>query len=83
MLDDVDVVVGPTVAVTAPLLEVSDTPEVRAELVRCTRLANVTGDPVLSLPLPGPGLPVGVQVTGADEGRLLALATQLLAAAPG
>ena len=80
VLAGVDVVVGPTVTRVAPTVEEADNAFVRAELVRCTRLQNVTGEPVLSLPVPGPGLPVGLQVTAADDARLLALAPQLLAA---
>ncbi|WP_320668857.1 amidase [Patulibacter defluvii] len=56
-----------------------------------TALINVTGSPAISLPLferpaddPAAGLPLAVQLIGrpADEGTLLALATQLEAVAP-
>ena len=51
-----------------------------------TPLANLTGLPAISLPIAhrADGLPVGVMLTGgpAGEGALLALASQLEAAAP-
>ncbi|MGZ4268881.1 MAG: amidase [Solirubrobacteraceae bacterium] len=50
-----------------------------------TALANITGQPAISLPLyEHEGLPVGVQLFGrpAQEGALLALATQLERALP-
>jgi len=51
-----------------------------------TPVVNATGQPAISLPLfeGEDGLPLGVQIVGrpADEGRLLALATQLEEAQP-
>lgn len=51
-----------------------------------TRLANLTGTPVMSVPLhrAADGLPLGVQLVArfGEEGRLLLLARQLETARP-
>lgn len=56
------------------------------EFIAFTPLANLTGQPAISLPIAhgDDGLPVGVMLTGrpAGEGDLLALAAQLEQAAP-
>ena len=63
---EVDALILPTVPVVAPPIEaVADADgavAVRARLMRNTRLANLTGFPALSLPLPTRGLPIGLQV---------------------
>ncbi len=73
ILSSVDCVIGPTVSMVAPTIE-----ETRAkgkgQLTSYTRLANVTGVPALSLPVPGLGLPVGLQITASDNQRVLGIA---------
>ena len=65
-----DALLLPSTASVAPLIaaEVDTSP-----LVRFTRPFNLTGQPVFSLPAPGDGLPVGVQVIG-HTGRDIELA---------
>jgi amidase len=59
---------------------------VMMEFLPFTQMANLTGQPAISLPLHWnpEGLPIGVQLVGrfGDEAGLLALAAQLEAAAP-
>jgi aspartyl-tRNA(Asn)/glutamyl-tRNA(Gln) amidotransferase subunit A len=66
----VDAVVGPTVPICAPTLH--EAPDLGPKLVAHTRLANMTGMPAISLPLPAPGLPVGLQLMGLRSAALLA-----------
>jgi aspartyl-tRNA(Asn)/glutamyl-tRNA(Gln) amidotransferase subunit A len=63
-INNVDALLLPTVLLTAPTLsEVeADSKSIRAKLLRNTRLANLTGYPAYSIPLPTPGLPVGLQI---------------------
>jgi Asp-tRNA(Asn)/Glu-tRNA(Gln) amidotransferase A subunit family amidase len=75
-MDDVDCVLGPTVAVRAPTIDDARSPGLAARLVDFTRLANVAGIPALSLPLPGDDT-VGLQVTAVDDPTLLALGSHL------
>ncbi|MGB9112944.1 MAG: amidase, partial [Acidimicrobiales bacterium] len=75
-LEDVDAIVMPTVPIVAPLLEEAMGDErLPSLLVRCTRLANVTGVPALSLPVPGVDLPVGLQILARDDEHVLAVAS--------
>jgi Asp-tRNA(Asn)/Glu-tRNA(Gln) amidotransferase A subunit family amidase len=74
ILSEVDCVLGPTVGVAAPKLSEAADPALPARLVANTRLANLAGVPALSLPLPGDGLPVGLQLIGGDEATLLGFA---------
>ncbi len=89
LLEGFDAVATPTVPVAAPPLLEADRPEMAVALVRHTRLANLTGLPAVSLPLPvGPGaLPLGLQLTAGDEAALLgtaqAVEAALRAARPG
>ena len=80
LLAGLDAVVLPAVPITAPGVEADeiagpDGPtRVRERLLRNTRLANVTGHPAWSVPLPSPGLPVGLQLLAADDGQAAAAA---------
>ncbi len=80
LLSTVDAVVLPTVPITAPLLDAthaevaSGEQPVRDLLLRNNRMANVTGHPALSLPMPMPGLPAGLQLIAADDHRLFEVA---------
>jgi aspartyl-tRNA(Asn)/glutamyl-tRNA(Gln) amidotransferase subunit A len=67
---DWDALILPTTACVAPLWE---TENVNEPLARFVRPFNVSGHPALSLPVPGPGLPVGLQVVGhyGQDARLL------------
>jgi aspartyl-tRNA(Asn)/glutamyl-tRNA(Gln) amidotransferase subunit A len=68
LLRQVDAVLLPTVPVVAPPIEAPvDEATVRARLMRNTRLANLTGFPALSVPLPTPGLPIGLQIIAKDN----------------
>jgi len=69
-----DAVLLPTTAVVAPPI----TAEVDIEpLTRFTRALNYTGQPVMSLPVPTPGLPVGIQVVGHLDGEAALARTAL------
>jgi aspartyl-tRNA(Asn)/glutamyl-tRNA(Gln) amidotransferase subunit A len=70
---DVDALILPATAIVAP--SVTSGGEVREPLARFTRPFNFTGQPVVVLPAPSSGLPVGVQVVGrTNEGALAAAA---------
>lgn len=82
---NVDAIIAPTSPITAPLIGESEVhvagqreTAVRAELLRLTRPANVTGNPAISLPcgFTPQGLPVGLQLIGPrwGEARLLSIA---------
>jgi Asp-tRNA(Asn)/Glu-tRNA(Gln) amidotransferase A subunit family amidase len=68
LLEQVDAVLLPTVPVVAPRFEsLVDEAAVRAQLMRNTRLVNITGSPAFSIPLPTPGLPAGLQIIARDN----------------
>jgi aspartyl-tRNA(Asn)/glutamyl-tRNA(Gln) amidotransferase subunit A len=70
---DIDALVLPATAIVAP--PVTSGNEVREPLARFTRPFNTTGQPVVCLPAPSAGLPVGIQVVGrTNEGALAAAA---------
>jgi Asp-tRNA(Asn)/Glu-tRNA(Gln) amidotransferase A subunit family amidase len=77
-LGTVDGVVGPTVPILAPTVEAARSDDaLPSRLVSNTRLANLTGVPALSLPLPAADLPVGLQVVALSEVGLLGIGLSL------
>lgn len=60
-LGDHDAVLVPNTQIVAPLV---GEPHVREKLLHFTRPFNLTGHPVITLPAPSAGLPVGVQIVG-------------------
>jgi len=83
--EHVDAIVAPTSPIPAPRIGESEVriageggTGVRAELLRLTRPANLTGNPAISVPcgFTAEGLPVGMQLIGPpwSEARLLAIA---------
>jgi Asp-tRNA(Asn)/Glu-tRNA(Gln) amidotransferase A subunit family amidase len=72
---DIDALVLPAAAIVAP--PVTSGNEVREPLARFTRPFNTTGQPVVALPAPTTGLPVGVQVVGRTNEAALAAALWL------
>ncbi len=79
------VAIGPMVGEVAPRLDALGDPTIAARLAAHTRLANVTGLPSLSLPLPTDGLPLGLQLHGHSDAAVLAAAAwvERVLAAPG
>lgn len=87
-----DVLLGPVTARPAPRLGAFSTGTPRQQITRAvefcheTPLANLTGQPAMSVPLhrTGTGVPVGVHATGrfGEEATLFALAAQLEQARP-
>lgn len=90
--DDVDVLVTPTLPITAPKVGEFSEGALEAEgvmkysaLAGFTSTWNMTGQPAITLPLAvDDGLPVGIQFVGrpADEATLVRLATEVEKAAP-
>ncbi len=78
LLRQVDAVITPTVLTTAPPIDAVSTEAgsraVRAQLLKNTRLANLTGHPAITIPLPTTGLPVGLQVIAIDNNQAAAIA---------
>jgi len=72
---DVDALVLPATAIVAPTIEAAY--EVREPLSRFTRPFNTTGQPVVTIPAPVRGLPVGIQVVGRTNPGALAAAAWL------
>jgi aspartyl-tRNA(Asn)/glutamyl-tRNA(Gln) amidotransferase subunit A len=74
-LEGVDALLLPATAIVAPPLAGSD--ESREPLTRFTRPFNTTGQPVVTLPAPALGLPVGMQVVGRTNAEALRAAMWL------
>jgi aspartyl-tRNA(Asn)/glutamyl-tRNA(Gln) amidotransferase subunit A len=77
-LNGVDALVLPTLPIAAPLAGSrtvavgAESMDVRTAMLKHTQLFNLTGHPAISLPIPAPGLPVGLQLVG-RTGRTQAL----------
>jgi len=74
-MSDIDALILPTTAIVAP--PVTAGIEAREPLARYTRPFNLTGQPVVSLPAPVKGLPVGIQVVGHTNAGALSAAMWL------
>ncbi len=74
-MEDIDALVLPATAIVAPPISAGG--EVREPLARFTRPFNTTGQPVVALPAPASGLPVGIQVVGRTNAETLSVAAWL------
>jgi Asp-tRNA(Asn)/Glu-tRNA(Gln) amidotransferase A subunit family amidase len=75
MMHDVDALILPATAIVAPGVDAG--PEVREPLSRFTRPFNTTHQPVVVVPAPVDGLPVGIQVVGRTNAGALRAAAWL------
>ena len=76
LFDSVDVIVTPTVPITAPPIT---GPIDGMKILRNTWPFNAAGTPAISIPLPGSPLPVGLQLVGrrGEDDKLLQIARAL------
>ncbi|HXC77653.1 MAG TPA: amidase [Candidatus Acidoferrum sp.] len=74
-MEGIDALVLPASAIVAP--PISAGTEVREPITRYTRPFNATGQPVVTLPAPVQGLPVGIQVVGRTNRGTIAAAAWL------
>ncbi len=74
-MDGIDALLLPATAIVAPSVEAGT--EVREPLTRFTRPFNTTGQPVVTLPAPVTGMPVGMQVVGRTNAGALRAALWL------
>jgi Asp-tRNA(Asn)/Glu-tRNA(Gln) amidotransferase A subunit family amidase len=74
-MEGIDALVLPAAAIVAPPIAAGT--EVREPITRFTRPFNTTGQPVVTLPAPVQGLPVGIQVVGRTNSGALAAAAWL------
>ena len=72
---DIDALILPATAIVAPPIGAGN--DVREPLTRFTRPFNATGQPVVTLPAPVHGLPVGIQVVGRSNAGAIAAAAWL------
>lgn len=79
VLGTVDVVIGSTLPIVPPTIAEAGDTALAARLVANTRLANLTGLPAVSIPVPGTTLPVGVQIEGPNDATVIAAAEVLAA----
>ena len=73
---EIDALILPATPIVAPPVAALGK-EVREQLTRFTRPLNMTGQPVVVLPAPTSGLPVGIQVVGRTNSGALAAAAWL------
>ena len=74
-MEGIDALVLPATAIVAP--PISAGTEVREPITRYTRPFNATGQPVVTMPAPARGLPVGIQVVGRTNSGAIAAAAWL------
>ena len=74
-MEEIDALLVPATAIVAPPVEAGN--EVREPLSRFTRPFNTTGQPVVTLPAPVHGLPVGMQVVARTNAEALRAAMWL------
>jgi aspartyl-tRNA(Asn)/glutamyl-tRNA(Gln) amidotransferase subunit A len=74
-LAEVDALLLPASAIVAPRVSAGN--EVREPMARFTRPFNTTGQPVVALPAPSRGLPVGIQVVARTNAGALSAAAWL------
>jgi len=74
-MDGIDALILPATAIVAPPISAGS--EVREPLSRFTRPFNTTGQPVVTVPAPATGLPVGIQVVGLTNSVAIGVAAAL------
>ena len=74
-MEGIDALILPATAIVAPAVSAGN--EVREPLSRFTRPFNTSGQPVVALPAPVKGLPVGIQVVGRTNSMTIGVAATL------
>jgi aspartyl-tRNA(Asn)/glutamyl-tRNA(Gln) amidotransferase subunit A len=83
LFGDDEIVIVPTTPIVAPLMssveEAAGFHEANGLVLRNPRLANLVDCPSISIPVPGPGLPVGLMLLGQrnSDRRLLSVAARI------